>query len=88
MAKSDKDEYELLVANTKHILESQGGRDVIWHMLSLCDLYTDGFTGDSRESYISGKKSVGYGILQLLEDVDPAAYGRLLITQHEVQIDD
>ena len=57
----------------------------MWYILGLCDLYTDGFSGDSRETYISGKKSVGYGILQLLEDVDPANYAKLQLSQQEVQ---
>lgn len=85
---SKPDEYAILVENARHLLSTKGGRDVLWYILGMCDLYTDGFTGDSRESYISGKKSVGLGILQLLEDVGPTAYAKLLITQHEVQNDE
>ena len=46
--------YETLVANMREVLKTRAGREVMWHFLSLCDIYSDGFTGNSTTFFIAG----------------------------------
>jgi len=80
---SDDKEYEVLVKNTAELLKYRGGRDFIWYILSLCNLYGDNFTGNSHTFYLEGKRSVGLELLQLLEDVSPGAYAELLLEKQK-----
>jgi hypothetical protein len=81
--KSDRDtEYELLCANVDALAQTIPGKEFIWYVLELCDLYTDTFTGNSQTFYLEGKRAVGLAILQLLEDTDPLLYARLLLERN------
>lgn len=80
---NDDKDFEVLKANVKTVMASPAGRQVIWVILSMCDLYNDSFTGDNRTFYNEGKRAVGLDILQLLEDADPNIYGNLLLTMNE-----
>ena len=79
---NDKD-FEVLCANVKQVMGTPAGRQVVWTILSMCDIYSDAFTGDDRTFYNEGKRAIGLQILQLLEDADPTLYGKLLLTMHE-----
>lgn len=84
MKKTDEEiKYDVLVANTREALKTRAGRDIIWHVLSICNLYGDNFTGNSQTFYLEGKRSVGLEILQLLEDVGPTSYAQLLMTKQK-----
>lgn len=87
MAKKTKEEqdYELLVANTRELLKTRPGKDFIWHILSICNLYGESFTGNSQTFYLEGKRAVGLEILQVLEDSDPTAYARLLLDKQKLK---
>lgn len=86
MAKSDEEiEYDTLIANTGELLKTRAGKDVIWHILSLCNLYGNTFTGNSQTYFLEGKRSIGLGILELLEDVGPTVYARLLLDKQLVE---
>jgi len=82
MARKKTDEekaYHVLLENVREMYKHRFGRDVLWHILSFCDLYSDTYTGDRRSDYLSGKRGVGLFILQMLEDADRTAYPRLLL---------
>ena len=76
-------DYDILSGNVKAVLETSSGREVLWEILSMCNLYSSSFTGDNRTFFEEGKRAVGLDILQLIEDADPKAYGNLLITKQE-----
>jgi len=72
-------EYRALLENVRQLMKSKAGQDVVWFILSMCNLYGDQFSGNSRTFYEEGKRSVGLEILQLLEEADATIYPRLLL---------
>ena len=80
---SEEAEYELLKANTRELLKTSAGKSLIWHVLSICNLYGESFTGNSSTFYNEGKRAVGLEILQLLEDADKLAYATLLLAKQK-----
>ena len=82
--KEDLD-YITLCGNIKELLKTRQGKDFIWYILSISNLYGDNFTGNSHTFYLEGKRSVGLEILQLLEDVDPTAYATLLLDHQKTK---
>jgi len=76
-------EYGVLIANTRELLKSRQGQDFVWHVLSICNIYGDHFTGDSHSYYLEGKRAVGLEILGLLEEVDKTAYAQLLLNKQK-----
>ena len=72
-------EYQALLENIRSLMSGKGARGLVWHILSMCDLYSDAFAGNSRTFYIEGKRAIGLGILQLLDEADPTIYPRMLL---------
>ena len=83
MAKKSKEEleYHALLENIRNLIKLRQGREFIWYVLSICDLYSDVFTGNSRTFYQEGKRAVGLEILALLEDADSTIYPRMLLNK-------
>ena len=75
----DEVERDLLQSNVRELLKTKYGQAFIWEVLSICDLYGHHFTGNSTTFFNEGKRAVGLAILELLEDVDPEAYARMLL---------
>lgn len=75
----EEKDYEVLLANIREVLKSRQGKQFIWHILSLSNIYSDSFTGNSTTFYNEGRRSIGLQVLQLLEDADPTLYPRLLL---------
>lgn len=71
-------EQEILEANVRRVMATQPGMDVIWHILSFCDIYID-----STTDYSAGKRRVGYDILEMFQDADPRLYPNLLLTKQK-----
>jgi hypothetical protein len=76
-------EYDILCENVSMVLSTRQGKDVIWHILSLCNLYSSTFTGNSQTFYLEVKRVVGLDILKLLEDADPTLYPKLILEKQE-----
>jgi hypothetical protein len=76
---------DTLVANIREVLKTRQGKDVLWHILGMCNIYGDVFTGNSQTFYLEGKRAVGLEILQLLEEADPTAYAKLLLDQQKLK---
>ena len=53
------------------VLSTYAGRAVFWRLLSACRIYSDSFTGDERTYYYEGKRSIGLGIIEMIENVNP-----------------
>jgi hypothetical protein len=84
----EEKEYRILVKNTRELLKTRFGRDFVWHVLSLADLYGSQFSGNSTTFYNEGRRSVGIDVLQLLEDADPEAYPKLLLSKMKEKFND
>jgi hypothetical protein len=78
-------DYHLLLENVREVCKSSSGKELVWYILSLTDLYGDSFTGNSQTFYLEGKRAVGLSILQLLEDADPTLYARLLLDKQKLE---
>ena len=72
MSQDDKD-FEVLKANVRVLMETRAGKEIMWEIISYCDLYTAGST-----KFEAGKRQVGIDILQLLEGADPTIYPKLI----------
>jgi len=77
----EEQEYLNLVNNTRDVIKTPQGRALIWHFLSMCPLYSDTFSGNSRTFYEEGKRAVGLEMLGFLEDVDPTFYPKMLLEE-------
>jgi len=82
---ADDRDFEVLKGNVREVLKLRAGKEVLWYILSLTNLYGDNFTGNSQTFYLEGKRAIGLQILQLLEDADPTAYPRLLLDKQKEQ---
>jgi hypothetical protein len=79
MSKSKKiTEEELLLSNYRAVLKSGSGREVIWDILSMCDIYSPVGT-----KFTAGKRQVGLDLLRKLQDVHPTTYAQLQLTMLE-----
>jgi len=78
-------EYDVLKANVRELLKTRAGKSFVWYVLSICNLYGESFTGNSQTFFLEGKRSVALEVLQLLEEVDPTAYARLLLEKNNVK---
>lgn len=78
-------EYRAMCANLRDLMKTRSGKDIIWHVLSMCDLNMNAFMDDSlKTTHILGKQFVGLQIIQFLEDADPTIYPRLLLDKIEI----
>ena len=77
----DEKQHDYLLGCMREVLKSRQGQKVIWHILGMCQLYSESFTGNSTTFYNEGKRSVGLELLQMLEDTDKTAYPKLLLEQ-------
>lgn len=89
MAKITKDakqvtEDDLVTANVREVIKSGAGRKVLYHILDICNLYGESFTGNSQTFFIEGKRSIGLQVLGLIQEADPKAYPKLLLEMQEV----
>ena len=72
-------EHDNLVADVRYILKDSRARNVLWHILGICGIYDDTFTGNSQTFYREGMRRVGLDTLQLIDEADPSAYARLIL---------
>ena len=45
---------------------SATGRRVLYEILSLCEIYSDSFTGNSQTFYREGKRAIGLQIIEMV----------------------
>lgn len=76
-------DYDILKMNIRDLTKTLQGRAFIWHVLELCGLNSESFTGDNQTFYLEGKRSIGLAILQVLQDADPKIYPRLILAHNE-----
>ena len=76
-------DYSILLSDLRDVMKTSQGKNVLWHVLSLCNIYSDVFTGNSQTFHLEGKRAIGLQILKLMEDADPSMYPRLILHQNK-----
>lgn len=72
--KLDKQQFEQLKNDVKRVFDSESGIRVLHFIMSLCEVYSDCFTGNAQTYYLEGKRSIGLELLDLIMEVDPEIY--------------
>lgn len=80
-----KIERENQLSAMRDIIESKGGAEFLWRLLSRCRLYETSFTGNSQTFFNEGKREIGLWVLAEIMAADPNAYARLM-TKHQEEI--
>jgi len=76
---NDEKSYQIMVEDFAKFASTKSGRDIVYHLLSLCNLYSDCYTGDNDTYYMLGKKSIGLAIIEMLNEADPTVYPNMLL---------
>lgn len=79
MTGADRDQEELRAALAGLLSVAQGQRVLFW-VLEQAAIYRDAFSGDdAATNYVLGQQSVGRKLIDLMEQIDPRTYPRLLL---------
>lgn len=81
-------EYKLLLENLVTFASTKAGERVIWHLLSICNVYSDCYSGDNDTFYMLGKKAVGLELIDLLNQGDPTVYPRMLLNAAKESVEE
>lgn len=82
---NEKDIRKKLETDISSTMGTDQGKDTIWEILSLCGIYDNQFTGNSGTFFNEGRRSIGIDIIQMLNDVDPTLYPRLLLEHAQLK---
>jgi len=78
-AKEARDRQNLLDA-FKAVLATPQGKRVLFWVLEQAAIYRDAFSGDdAATNYVLGQQSVGRKLIDLMDQIDPRTYPRLLL---------
>ena len=78
---TDSDHTQLLM-NIEDVAKTSAGVNVLWNILGLCNIYS--YTPDGNAFY-DGQRSIGIAILEMMEEVDPTLYPRLLLERSKLK---
>lgn len=71
-------ELDAIEANEhlRRLLETYGGRYVVWHEIAECGVYTGSFRGEETHwsAFAEGKRAVGLSLINKVFTADPNAY--------------
>lgn len=87
MAEDDK-EYRAFVADMRELFKEPAARDLLWFVLGVCNVWGGIFTGNSQTFFLEGKRQVGIEILQLMEEVDPTLFPRLMLEKQNKVVEE
>ena len=74
LTKEEK-ELALLHSNVRTVLQSSQGKELIWHILSLCGVYDNPIAGDALQTgHNIGRQTIGKELIELMVDADARAY--------------
>jgi hypothetical protein len=76
-------EHKAFLAAMRDEFKRPGMRDLLWHVLSMCNVWGGTFTGNSQTFYLEGKRQVGIELLQLIEEVDPTLFPRMMLEKQK-----
>lgn len=76
--KLDKQELQQLKSDIKETFDKPAGIRVLNRLMSICQIYNDTFTGNSRTFFLEGKRSVGLEVLEMIMETDVEIYIKML----------
>jgi|DEB19_MinimDraft_3_1074340.scaffolds.fasta_scaffold25158_2 hypothetical protein len=56
------------------LLGTEGGRNVLWRVLSRCGIYAPSHTGDGETAWREGKRAIGLWLLAEIQAADRRGY--------------
>jgi hypothetical protein len=75
----------LFIVKMRDLMDTDAGKVLVWEILSFCELYNASPRGELTP-YFEGRRSVGVYLLELLNEVNPRIYPRLIIEKLEERI--
>ena len=79
MTGPDRDQASLMAAMEGLLSVPQGQRVLFW-VLEQAAVYRDAFSGDdAATNYVLGQQSVGRKMIDLMDQIDPRTYPKLLL---------
>ena len=89
--REDRDDHDRKMAKyrqvVRELLSSPDGREFYWHLISKYGLYSNSFSGNSREYYTTGKRHVALELSQLAESSDFDLYTQMRKENHRRFLD-
>ena len=82
--KLDAKEQDQLNNDIKKVFDTPEGRRVLHKILSICEIYSDCFTGNAQTYYLEGRRVVGLELLEIIMEADKEIYIKLLRENHNV----
>jgi hypothetical protein len=73
----EKKQYQDLLNDLVRVIDTEAGKNVLWHILSQCGIYDGGFVNGELAYFNQGLKEVGLRIIGLMHDADLAMYAKL-----------
>lgn len=74
-------EHESLVSAMEGLLSVPQGQRVLFWVLEQAAVYRDAFSGDdAATNYVLGQQSVGRKMIDLMDQIDPRTYPKLLLS--------
>jgi len=79
MAKKPKesDTDQQLFDDIRNVAMSGAGRRLLYYVLSMGNIYSTSFTGNSETFYKEGRRAMALELLDLINDADPNLYIKL-----------
>lgn len=82
--KEERKANDRLKLAIRNVLKSEDGYLLVWHILGLCDNYSDPFTAErGKTDYLLGRQSIGLDIIRTLQDIEPTLYPSLLLRREK-----
>jgi hypothetical protein len=81
----DADDLKQLRNDIGNTFNNPSGVRVLRHILGICGIYSDGFTGDNTTFYNAGMRGVGLRILEDVLDADYNIYIKVLKEEHDAR---
>lgn len=75
-----EDEKRQHEADIREMLRIPAGRRFLWWLISSkCNTFGGIFTGNSATFFNEGRRSIGYEVMEEIQNIDPDAYGRMVV---------
>ena len=73
------DEYDVLLANVRHLMKLKHFRSFLWYVMGMAPMYATTFAPNSSMAFQEGRRSMVVDMIQILTDCDPELYPRMLL---------
>lgn len=73
----EKKEYDKLLDAITSVVDTEQGKEVMWHILSQCGIYDNAYTGDNTTFFNLGRREIGLMLIGLMHDADATMYAKL-----------